>query len=130
MKKIVSILLAFGIALFGVVMTPQGVFADTHDDMCADPTIPQTVKDGAGCPNADEPQVELPNVVQNIVNVVIGITGTIALIMMIIGGINYMTAQGDAGKLKKAKDTIIYSAIGLGICILAAAIVNFVIGMF
>ena len=65
--------------------------------------------------------------VRNIINAVIGALGIVAVIVIIIGGINYMTSSGDAGKVKKAKDTILYGVIGLVICVLAFAIVNFVI---
>ncbi|MBQ2695573.1 hypothetical protein IJG04_02995 [Candidatus Saccharibacteria bacterium] len=62
-----------------------------------------------------------------IINMVIGVLGLIAVIVVIIGGINYMTSSGEAAKVKKAKDTILYGIIGLIICVLAFAIVNFVI---
>ncbi|MCR5832343.1 MAG: hypothetical protein K6G36_00130, partial [Candidatus Saccharibacteria bacterium] len=39
----------------------------------------------------------------------------------------YMTSAGDASKVKKGKDTILYGIIGLVIVGLAFAIVNFVI---
>ena len=68
------------------------------------------------------------NNVSGIINAVIGVLGLVAVIVIIIGGINYMTSSGDAGKVKKAKDTILYGVIGLIICVLAFAIVNFVIG--
>ena len=38
-----------------------------------------------------------------------------------------MMSQGDPGKTKKAKDTILYGLIGLIVCLLAFAIVQFVI---
>ena len=57
----------------------------------------------------------------------LAVLGLVAVIVIIIGGINYMTSAGDAGKVKKAKDTILYGVIGLVICVLAFAIVNFVI---
>lgn len=63
----------------------------------------------------------------NIINVIIGVLGLVAVIVIIIGGINYMTSSGDSAKVKKAKDTILYGVIGLVICVLAFAIVNFVI---
>jgi len=63
-----------------------------------------------------------------IINAIIAVLGIVAVIVIIIGGINYMTSSGDAGKVKKAKDTILYGVIGLIICVLAFAIVNFVIG--
>ncbi len=65
--------------------------------------------------------------VTGILNAVIAVLGLVAVIVIIIGGINYMTSSGDAGKVKKAKDTILYGVVGLVICVLAFAIVNFVI---
>ncbi|MBR2831059.1 hypothetical protein IKE83_01745 [Candidatus Saccharibacteria bacterium] len=65
--------------------------------------------------------------VTGIINGVIAALGIVAVIVIIIGGVNYMTSAGDASKVKKAKDTILYGVIGLVICVLAFAIVNFVI---
>lgn len=70
---------------------------------------------------------ELVDIVTGIINAIIGVLGLAAVIIIIIGGVNYMTSSGDAGKVKKAKDTILYGVIGLVVCILAFAIVNFVI---
>ena len=56
--------------------------------------------------------------------------GVIAVIMVIIGGINYTTSQGDPEKIKKAKNTILYGIIGLIISLLAFAIVSFVLNEF
>ena len=71
------------------------------------------------------------NVVQPIVTTVIFVAGIIAVVMVIIGGVQYSTSQGDSAKVKKAKDTIMYGIIGLVIAILAFAIVNFVLdGVF
>ena len=65
--------------------------------------------------------------VTSILNAVIAVLGLVCVVVMIIGGINYMTSSGDAGKVKKAKDTILYGLIGLIVCVLAFALVNFVI---
>ena len=62
-----------------------------------------------------------------IINAVIGVLGLVCVIVLIIGGLHYMTSSGDAAKVKKAKDTILYGIIGLIICVLAFAIVNVVI---
>jgi glucose uptake protein GlcU len=56
------------------------------------------------------------------------ILGIIAVIMIILGGIRYTTSAGDASRVKAAKDTIMYSIVGLVVAMLAFAIVNFVIG--
>ena len=55
------------------------------------------------------------------------IVGIIAVIMLIIGGIKYVVSGGDAKKVTDAKNTVLYAIIGLVVCFLAFAIVNFVI---
>jgi len=75
----------------------------------------------------DQGEAGLEETIPAIINAIIGVLGLVAVVVMIIGGINYMTSSGDAGKVKKAKDTILYGLIGLIICVLAFAIVNFVI---
>lgn len=70
---------------------------------------------------------ELQGAIISIINAVVGVLALVCVIVIIIGGVNYMTSSGDAGKVKKAKDTILYGVIGLVVCVLAFAIVNFVI---
>lgn len=70
------------------------------------------------------------NLVDNItgiISAVIAVLGLVCVVVMIIGGVNYMTSAGDAGKVKKGKDTILYGLIGLVVCVLAYALVNWVI---
>lgn len=69
----------------------------------------------------------LNSTIQLIINMIIFAIGLIAVVMVIVGGIQYSTSQGDSGKVKKAKDTILYGIVGLVIAILAFAIVNFVL---
>ncbi|MDO4612078.1 MAG: hypothetical protein Q4B29_01285 [Candidatus Saccharibacteria bacterium] len=70
---------------------------------------------------------DLVGSVTDILNAIVAVLGIVCVVVIIIGGVNYMTSTGDAGKVKKAKDTILYGCIGLVICALAAVIVNFVI---
>lgn len=86
---------------------------------------PDSVKSACGCKSSNSQT--LPNVVINIINAIIGISGIIAVVFIIVGGIGYMTSSGDPGKIKKAKDTILYACIGLVICVLSFAIVNWAI---
>ena len=69
----------------------------------------------------------LTNNVQSIVKNIILALGVVCVVVMLVGGINYMTSSGDPSKVEKAKKTILYGLIGLIICVLAFAIVNFVI---
>ena len=63
-----------------------------------------------------------------IITAITMVIGTVSVIMIILGGISYATSQGDAAKVKKGKDTILYGIIGLVIALLAYAIVAFVLG--
>ena len=78
---------------------------------------------GIASENAD-----LTNILSTIINVIIGVVGFIAVVMMILGGISFITSQGDAAKVTKAKNTILYGVVGLIVAMLAFAIVNFVLG--
>ena len=62
-----------------------------------------------------------------VINVVLGVIGVVAVVMIIIGGIQFTTSSGDTAKTTKAKNTIIFSVIGLVVALLAFAIVNFVL---
>ena len=64
--------------------------------------------------------------VENLIGWVIGIAGLVSVIFLIYGGITYITSSGDASKLQKAKNMIIYSLIGLAIVALATTITAFV----
>lgn len=68
------------------------------------------------------------NNVNNILQVVFGTMGAIALIIIIIAGIKFMTSQGNPDNLTKARNTIIYAAVGLAVSLGALTIVTFVVG--
>lgn len=72
-------------------------------------------------------QNDLMTQANTIINVVIGVIGFVAVAFIIFGGVQYTTSAGDPGKVKKAKDTILYGIIGLVVSMLAYAIVNFVL---
>ena len=67
-------------------------------------------------------------IVNKIINGVLYVVGVLAVVMVIIGGVQYTTSGGDQAAVTKAKNTILYGIVGLVIAILAFAIVNFVIG--
>ncbi len=66
--------------------------------------------------------------VNNILQIVFGTMGAIAVIIIIIAGIKFMTSQGNPDSLTKAKNTIIYAAVGLAVSLGAFTIVTFVVG--
>lgn len=69
----------------------------------------------------------IPSVL-NIVNGLLVVAGIAASIYLVIGGIRYITSQGEEGETEKAKNTILYALIGLIVIGISAALVNFIIG--
>ena len=116
--KIISLILPSLLALSAFFVAPT--FAD---DVCDSSAAPE-VKNAAGCDGTSD---GISNVIINVINGIVGILALVAVVAIIVGGVQYMTSTGDSGKVKKAKDTILYALIGLIICALAFAIVNFVI---
>lgn len=77
------------------------------------------------------PDVAIDNgLVTNLFNAVLALAGAVAVVFIIWGGIQYTLSQGDASKIKKAKDTLLYSIVGLVIVMFSFVILNYVIGKF
>ena len=68
--------------------------------------------------------------VQSIVRLLIYAVGIVSVIMIIVGGLKYTTSNGDAARIKSAKETILYAVIGLVVAMLSFTIVAFVIDRF
>ena len=69
-------------------------------------------------------------VVAAIIEILLRIAGIVAIVLVIYGGIQYTTSQGEPDKTTKARSTIINALTGLAIAILAASLVAFVAGRF
>lgn len=120
--KKLTVVMSLALALFGFSLIPA---VNTHaDSICNHLDSNSEAYKANGCGGST---TDLTEVLINIITGFVGILGIVAVIFVVVGGVNYMTSAGDAGKLKKAKDTILYAIIGLIISVLAFAIVNFVI---
>ena len=64
--------------------------------------------------------------ITNLIQWVVGISGAVAAIFIVVGAFGYITANGDPGKLQKAKTTILYALIGLVIVALAEVLTAFI----
>lgn len=56
--------------------------------------------------------------------------GALAVVFLIIGGLQYMTSAGNAERAKAAKQTIIYALIGVAVVLLSLFLINVVLGLF
>jgi len=76
--------------------------------------------------NADSAST-IYEIIGEIINIVLGFLGVLFLILIIFGGIMWMTASGNEEKVKKATVLMTQAAIGLSIVLFAFLITNFVI---
>ncbi len=67
-------------------------------------------------------------IVANIIVAVLGLLGTIFIVLIIIAGFKYMTSMGDEEQITKSKGQIVSAIIGLAIVLAAYAITSFVAG--
>lgn len=128
MKKLALSLAAVALTVFGL-----GGVAMMSPAYAATVYCPN----GQAAPSGDLSQCEgiqggnnensLMSTLSVIINVILGVVGFIAVVMIIIGGISFVTSQGDTSKVAKARNTILYGVVGLVVAILAFAIVNFVL---
>jgi len=66
-------------------------------------------------------------IIGRIIQAVLGIVGSIALLMFVIGGFVWMTAAGNPERVKLGKNILVWSVIGLAVIFAAYAITRFVI---
>lgn len=116
MKTLAKI--ASGVALFGLLLAPGIASAQESLDL----GFGKAAEIGLG-------QTDLRETVVNITQASLGFLGIIAVIIILWGGFQWMTAGGDEKKIGSAKSTIIRGIVGLIIILLAYAIAQFVIGL-
>ena len=75
---------------------------------------------------ADGNVSQVENFIRSIIKVVAGLAGLIATGFFVVGGFSYITSSGDPERLHKAKQTLLWSGVGLAIVIAAFVISNIV----
>jgi hypothetical protein len=67
------------------------------------------------------------SVIARIITALLGITGSVALLMFVWGGFQWLVSAGKPEKIQKGKDTLIWAAIGLAVIFGAYTLVNVVV---
>lgn len=119
--KVLTAVMCLAMVFAAVSPVSLPVYADSRDE----------AQNGAKLANSGGGSNQnLPDIITTIINVMLFIAAALAVIMIIYGGIRYITAHGDEKQVKVAKDTIVYSVAGLIIAILAYALVTFIFDRF
>ena len=103
---------------FGATLAPVAVQASAASDAVCEGL--------GGCSEtAEDPGIS--TTIKRVINLLSIIVGIISVVMIIIGGLKYVTSQGDGNAVKSAKNTILYALVGLIVVALAQSIVRFVL---
>ena len=72
----------------------------------------------------------IPQLVSNIIQVLLGTTGALALLMFVYGGILWMTSGGNQERITKGKNTLVWATLGIMIIFSSYAILKVVFKAF
>ena len=111
-NTIVNSLVGLGISVLATVIV--AFVGSTFIGNTSTSTIPQVTDTGSA--------------IAKVLHFVFGLAGAIAVLMVVIGGFQYVLSNGDPQRAAKARNTIIYALVGLAISLSAFLIVSFVIG--
>lgn len=127
-KLIARILLVpiLAVGASGLIVTAAGA------QEC-DPNSSNPLSGGSNCTKNESQPTDIAGedgVFKTIANVLLFLIGAISVIMLIYGGVQYTISSGNSEHVQRAKNTILYSIVGVLVAILSYAIVNFVITSF
>ena len=108
-----------------LLMSPMSVLAQSSDNPFETArNQAEQVGGAAGIQN----NRELPEIVGQIINIILGFLGIVLLVLILYAGFLWMTAGGNEEQIGKARAYISNSIVGLIIVVAAFAISNFVLG--
>jgi hypothetical protein len=125
MKKLFILLLSFGI-----LQLRPAVFAASPTSSAASAVCTGIGLNDNGSTTCDETSgggKGVNGVISTAVNILSSIVGIAAVVMVIVGGVKYITSGGDSNKVGAAKTTIMYALVGVLIAVMSQVLVHYVI---
>ena len=58
------------------------------------------------------------------------IAGPVAVVMIVASGVLFLFAKGDTGKIKQAKDILLYAIVGLAIILIGSGFIKLIKSIF
>lgn len=129
MRLFVGILAGLSLLASGTILGSTGLAAaqtDISNGLCSGANLQFTDNPSGSCGNVDV-TTKINNLVHTVINLLSAIVGVVAVIMIIVGGLRYITSGGNDANVTSAKNTLLYAIIGLIIVALAQIIVRFVL---
>ncbi len=126
MKRLLAALTI--LSLFVLPIMPVSAQYDPFGNVC-DPSDPLTSSSEV-CQAANDPTNPVSGedgVLVTVLNIISFVIGAASVLMVMVGGLKYITANGDSNSISSAKNTVLYALIGLAVFVLSQAIIIFVV---
>ena len=114
------------VSLFSFLVLSQSLISNTAFATCTPPTPGSSSVDVCALPSTQTTSQTLAIVI----SIFFAIIGAISVLVIVLAGFRYITSSGKPEEIAKAKDTIIYAAVGIIVCAMAVTIVSFITGVF
>lgn len=69
---------------------------------------------------------DIKELIARIITTILGLTGAIALVLFVYGGLVWMTSGGNPEKIKEGKNILVWAILGLVVIFTSYIILNFV----
>lgn len=121
MKKLIFSLLLIASLAFPVTVSAQ---FDPLDSACDGTTTDASVCNTDGTNN---PIAGSDGIILRVVNILSYVVGVASVIMIIFGGLKFITSNGDSNNIASGRNTIIYALVGVVIFLASQLIIRFVL---
>lgn len=122
--------LLFSLVLLVGIMLPTGAVAaeEVLNPVCVNNPTATLCQENNNAQTQDSNSIFGANgILTKAVRLLSVVVGVAAVIMIIVGGFQYVMASGDPSNVTNAKNTILYAIIGLIVAVLAQGIISFVL---
>lgn len=120
-KTLVAIIAMLGLVLLAAGPVEAGTSSTLRDNAC------QGLRQLDATNSCGTGQRGFDSIVFAVINILSYIIGFIAVIMIIVAGLKYITSGGDSSKVSSAKTALVYAIVGLIIVALAQFLVRVVL---
>jgi hypothetical protein len=120
---LVGSLLAVGFSGLALLASPQAAAVNLFGNACSG-----AGRDSAACSGSGADTITgTDGIIIKAAELVSIVAGIAAVLVIMLAGIMFMTANGDSGKISTAKSALTYAIVGILIVFLARTIVVFVV---
>lgn len=124
MKRLRILLASFAIVFCLAPAVPAMAATNVFKDACT----ADGAKTSSACQqNGSDPLTGKDGIITKATALIGYLAGICSIILIIVSAIMYVTSGGDSGKIKSARDTLIYAIVGLVIVGVSQGVVIFIL---